>query len=70
LIFKYFHNVSNGRSLLSNSYVNAVKSLGIVRVRVIEGSLLVDDSINGNSCLSSLSITDDQLSLTSSNRNL
>jgi hypothetical protein len=53
---------------LSNSNIDAVKSLSVIRGGIIESSLLVNDSINGNSGLTSLSITNDKLSLASSNR--
>jgi len=70
VVFQDFHDVSNGRSLLTNSNVNTVKSLGCISIWVIESSLLVDDSINSNGGLSGLSISNNEFSLTSSNRNL
>lgn len=70
MILQGLHNVRDGRSLLTDGNVNAVESLGVIRGGIVEGSLLVDDGINGNSGLSSLSITNDQFSLSSSNGDL
>ena len=58
-------NVGNGGSLLSNGNVDAIKSLG--EIALGESHLLVNDGINSNGSLSSLSITNNQLSLSSSN---
>ena len=70
VVLKSFHDVRDGRSLLSNGDVNAVKSLRCLSSGIVEGSLLVNDGIDGDSGLSSLSISNDKLSLTSSNRDL
>lgn len=70
VILEDLHDVGNSRSLLANGDVDAVKSLGLVRVGVVEGSLLVDDSIDGDGSLSSLSVSNDELSLASSNGDL
>lgn len=53
--------LSNGRPLLADSDVDAVELLGLV-VGVVP-SLLVQDSIQGDSSLSGLTITDNQLTL-------
>ena len=70
VIAEDLHNVSDGGSLLANSDVDAVESLSVIAVGVIEGRLLVDDGINGDGSLSSLSVTNDQLSLASTNGDL
>lgn len=70
VVFQGFDNVSDGWSLLTNGDVNAIELLGVCRIWIVEGRLLVNDGINGNSSLSSLSITNDQFSLTSSNWDL
>ena len=70
MITEDLHDVCDGGSLLADSDVDAEESLGIVRVRVVEGGLLVDDGINGDSSLSCLSVTNDQLSLASTNGDL
>jgi hypothetical protein len=62
-ISKGLHDVSNCGSLLSNSDVDAEKLLLFVSSLVI--LLLVDNGINGNSGLTSLSISNDELSLSS-----
>ena len=62
------HDVGNGRSLLTNSDVDAVEGLAVVSG--LEGGLLVKDSVNSNSGLTGLTISDDKLSLTSSNWDL
>jgi hypothetical protein len=70
VIAEDLHDVSDGGSLLADSDVDAEESLGVVGVGVIEGGLLVDDSINGDGSLSSLSVTNDELSLASANGDL
>ena len=70
MIAKDLHDVSDCGSLLADSDVDAEESLGVVRVGVVEGGLLVDDGIDGDGSLSSLSVTNDQLSLTSTNGDL
>ena len=62
------HNVGDGGSLLSDGNVDAVKRFGVVTS--LEGGLLVKDSINSNSGLSSLTISNNQLTLSSSNWHL
>jgi len=63
-------DVGNGRSLLTDGNVDAVKLLGVISVGVVEGGLLVDDGIDGDGGLASLSITNDELSLASANGDL
>jgi hypothetical protein len=70
VVLQGLHNVCDSRSLLTNGDVNAVESLGLVSSCIVEGCLLVNDGIDGNSGLAGLSITNDQFSLTSSNWNL
>ena len=70
MIFKDLHDVGDGGSLLADSDVDAVKLLGVLGVGVVEGGLLVDDGIDGDGSLSSLSVTNDQLSLASTNGDL
>ena len=55
---------------MANSDVDAVKLLGVVSVGVVEGGLLVDDGIDGDSGLAGLSVTNDKLSLASANGDL
>lgn len=70
MIFKDLHNVRDSGSLLADSDVDAVKLLGVLSIGVIEGGLLVDDGINGDGSLSSLSVTNDELSLATTNGDL
>lgn len=70
MIFKDLHNVGDGGSLLADSDVDAVKLLGVLSVGVVEGGLLVDDGIDGDGSLSSLSVTNDELSLATTNGDL
>ena len=70
MISKDLHNVGDGGSLLADSDVDAVKLLGVLSVGVVEGGLLVDDGIDGDGSLSSLSVTNDELSLATTNGNL
>ena len=62
------HDVGDGGSLLSDGDVDAVEGLGVVTS--LEDLLLVDDGINGDGGLASLSVTNDQLTLSSANRHL
>ena len=70
MIFKDLHNVRDSGSLLADSDVDAIKLLGVLSIGVIEGGLLVDDGINGDGSLSSLSVTNDELSLATTNGDL
>lgn len=70
MILEDLHNVGDGRSLLADGDIDAVKSLGVIRVGVVEGGLLVDDGIDGDGSLSSLSVTNDELSLATTNGDL
>ena len=70
MIFKDLHNVPDSGSLLTDSDVDAVKLLGVLSIGVIEGGLLVDDGINGDGSLSSLSVTNNELSLATTNGDL
>ena len=70
MVFEDLDDVGDGGSLLSDGDVDAVELLVLGSRGVIEGSLLVNDGINGNSSLSSLSVTNDELSLASSNGDL
>ena len=63
LLSEGLHDVSNGRSLLSNSNIDAVELL--VLVTGVEGSFLVEDSVNSNGGLAGLSISNDKLTLSS-----
>jgi hypothetical protein len=70
VIFKDLHNIGDSGSLLADSDVDAVKLLGVLGVGVVEGGLLVDDGIDGDGSLSSLSVTNDELSLATTNGDL
>ena len=58
-------NLGHGGSLLSHSDVDAVQHLLLVSGLV--ESLLVDDGVNGDGSLASLTISNDQLTLTTTN---
>ena len=60
-------DVGDSGSLLSNSNINAIKSSEWIDGEIVEGLLLVDDGVNSDGSLSSLSVTNDKLSLSSSN---
>ena len=70
MIAEDLNDVGDGGSLLADSDVDAEESLGVVGVGVVEGGLLVDDGIDGNSSLSSLSVTNDELSLATTDGDL
>ena len=67
-LLKETHDIANGRALLADGDVDAVERLGVVAS--LEDSLLVDDGVDGNSGLTSLSVTNDQLTLASANGHL
>lgn len=67
MIFKCLHNICYSRSLLTNSDIDTIESLGVITVGIIEGSFLIDDGIDGDGSFTSLSISDNELSLSSSN---
>jgi len=60
------HDVGDSRTLLADSDVNAVKRLGVITKLV--DLLLVNDSVDGNRSLTSLSVSDDKLTLSSADR--
>ncbi len=62
------HNVGNSRSLLTDSDVDAEKRL--CGVTCFMGSFLVEDRVNSNGGLTSLTISDNQFTLTTADRNL
>lgn len=57
MVFEGLNHIGNSGFFLSDSNVDAVKFFLIVTQ--FEGSLLVDDGIDGNSGFSSLSVSDD-----------
>jgi len=67
VLLKGLYELGDSRSLLSNSDVNTVKLGGLV-VTVVP-SLLVEDGVDGNCGLSGLTITNDQLTLSTTNGN-
>ena len=58
VFFQCLYNRCNGGSFLSDCDINSLHTL----------SLLVDNGIHSNRCLSCLTVSDDQLSLSTSNR--
>jgi len=64
------HNVCDSGSLLTDGNVDAVEFSRFFSIWIVEGGFLVNDGINSNGGLSSLSITNDKFSLTSSNWDL
>ena len=60
------HDVGDGGSLLADSHVDAVERLGMVAS--LEDRLLVDDRVNSDGSFTSLSVTNDKLTLPSANR--
>ena len=70
MIAEDLHDVGDGGSLLTDGDVDAVELLALLGVAVEEGALLVDDGVNSDGSLSSLSVTNDKLSLASANGDL
>ncbi len=63
------HDVSDCGPLLADSNVDAVETFANIST-LVEVLLLVEDSVNGNSRFTGLPISDDQFSLSTSNRYL
>jgi len=70
VITEDLHDVGNCGSLLTDGNVDAVKLLVVISVGIVEGRLLVDDGIDGDGSLTGLSVTNNELSLTSANGDL
>ena len=62
------HDVRNGGPLLADGDVDAVKRLRVVAC--LEDGFLVDDGVDSNGGFACLSVTDDQLTLSSANWHL
>ena len=69
ICFEGAHDVGNCGSLLTNGDVDAVKPLVDLGF-VVKGFLLINDCVDSNGGFASLSITDNQLSLSSTNGDL
>ena len=67
-ISKEAHDVGDGGSLLTDSNVDAVE--GLVGVTLVKGSLLVKNGVDSDGSLSGLTISNDQLTLTTANWHL
>jgi hypothetical protein len=67
VLLKGLDELSDGGSLLAYGDVDTVELLGLVSALV--PSLLVEDGVNGDGGLSGLTITNDQLTLATTNRN-
>jgi hypothetical protein len=65
---KEAHDVGDGGSLLTNGNVDAVE--GLDEVASFEGSLLVEDGIDSDGSFSGLTITNNQLTLTTADWHL
>ena len=64
--FQSFCELRDSRTLLTNSNVNAVQMF--LSVSCVEVDLLVEDRVESNCSLTSLAVTNDELTLTSTNR--
>ena len=64
MLLEVFHKSGNSRSLLSDGYIYTIHWFS----SLIE-ALLIDDGINGDSSLTCLPVTNDKLTLSSSDRN-
>ena len=65
VLLKGLHELGNGGTLLSNGDVDTVELLGLVPS--IVPSLLVQNCVESDGSLTSLTVTDNQLTLTTSN---
>jgi len=66
VLLKGLDELSDGRTLLTDGNVDTVELLGLIRAGV--PALLVEDGIKSDGSLSSLTITDDKLTLATSDR--
>lgn len=66
-LLKGLDELGNGRTLLADGDVDAVELLGLVRGTLVP-ALLVQHSVESDGGLASLTITDDQLTLTTTDR--
>ena len=64
MLLEVLYQGCHGRSFLSDSNIDTIN-----RVALLIEALLIDDSINGNGCLTCLAVTNDKLTLTTTNRN-
>ena len=64
MLLQVFYQCSYGRSLLTNSNIDTVN-----RISCLIEALLVDDGINGDSSLTCLAVADNQLTLSTTDRN-
>ncbi len=67
VLLKNLDELSDGGTLLADSDVNTVELLALILAVV--PSLLVKDGVDGDSGLTGLTVTNDQLTLTTSDRN-
>jgi hypothetical protein len=67
ILLKGLDKLSDGGTLLTDGSVDTVQLLGLVLT--IVPTLLVEDGVEGNGSLAGLTITDDQLTLTTTNGN-
>ena len=67
-LLKEADNVGDGGSLLSDGDVDAVEGLGVVTS--LKDRLLVEDGIDSDGGFASLSVANDELTLSSANRHL
>ena len=66
--FEGLYDVGNCRSFLSNGHVDAEELL--LRISSVEVGLLVNNGVNSDGGLSSLSVTNDELSLATTDGDL
>ena len=61
---QYLHGIGNSRSFLAYCYIYAINGIALLII-----GFLINYSVYGNSSLTCLTIADDQLTLTSADRN-
>ena len=64
MLLEVLDESGNSRCLLADSHINTVNGLACL----VE-TLLIDDGINGDGCLTSLTVADDKLTLATADRN-
>ena len=64
VLSKRVDDASNGGGLLTDSYIDTIDRVALVKI-----FLLIDDGIDGDGGFTCLTVTDDELALSASNRN-
>src|SRR5690606_23058037 len=65
--FELLDELGNGRTLLTNSHVDAVELVGVRRAGIVSG-LLVEEGVQNDGRLAGLAVANDEFALATANR--